>query len=91
MDNINLLKFSVSTSSREFVIGEAKEYHFSACRGNSILNLTRLAVNDTFELCEDGYPDRKLFYDTRTGLVFLKKCYHMLILWISNVKLIKIS
>ena len=90
MDNISLLKFSVSTSSREFIRGDVSSRHFSACKGSSIVDLRRLAINDTFELCQDGYPDRKLFYDTRTGLVFLCKGYLMLLTWVSSVRLIEI-
>ena len=35
--------------------------YFSTCRGEDLRNL---AVGDTFELCQAGYRDRKLYYDT---------------------------
>ena len=60
----------------------SREY-FSACSGRSVLDIQHKTKGNTFELCQAGYPDRKLFYDTRTGLVFLHECYFK---WLSNVR-----
>ena len=63
------ISFSVSHPDREFVARDfgvalhSREY-FSACNE---VDLHHKARGDTFELCQAGYPDRKLFYDTRTA------------------------
>ena len=38
---------------------------FSACSGDRIVDVASLAETDTFEICQAGYADRKLIYDSR--------------------------
>ena len=42
--------------------------YFNACQGNhEVVDLKDKDKYYTFELCQAGYKDRKLFYDSRTG------------------------
>ena len=65
--------FSVSHPDREFVARDSDSNSighlelFSACQGNGVLDLEDKAKGYTFELCQAGYNDRKVFYDSRTG------------------------
>ena len=45
----------------------AERESFSACHGADIRNMT---VGDKFELCQAGYPDRKLVYNDRIRLAY---------------------
>ena len=38
---------------------------FSACSGDQIVDLSELGETATFEICQAGYADRKLIYDSR--------------------------
>ena len=38
---------------------------FSACSGDQIVDLSELGETATFEICQAGYTDRKLIYDSR--------------------------
>ena len=38
---------------------------FNACSGDQIVDLNELGETDTFEICQAGYVDRKLIYDSR--------------------------
>ena len=75
MPRITCISLSVSKSLplRELVARNDTEVRdqtlelFSACHGEDLRNLT---VGDTFELCQAGYPERKLAYNNRTRLVF---------------------
>ena len=74
---ITYISLSVSESLplRELVAREDSEVGkqkrelelFSACSGE---DLRTMNVGETFELCQAGYPDRKLAYNSRTRLVF---------------------
>ena len=38
---------------------------FSACSGDQMIDLSELSETATFEICQAGYTDRKLIYDSR--------------------------
>ena len=67
--------FSVSHPDREFVARDSDSNSigqlelFSACpiQGNDFQDLKDKTKGETFELCQAGYKDRKVFYDSRTG------------------------
>ena len=44
--------------------GDENREYFSACDDGE--DLRNKAVGDTFDLCQAGYTDRKLFYNTWT-------------------------
>ena len=48
---------------------DQSETYFTNCNDGE--DLRKLAVNDTFVLCQAGHPDRKLYYDT--WLVFYSR------------------
>lgn len=36
-----------------------------------MLDLRHMGIGDTFQICQAGYSDRKLLYDTRTGSFYV--------------------